>query len=156
MNQRELTKREKATFEKITEAAKAAGANCRESITSLGTTFFDGIQHGEMFNILFVTVDKWTAAGYDTSASAKAKKAKKITKRFKNVTIIEDYHPHFYIFFVVFKSDLERSEPMKAKATAFKEAFHQERHRQNIEGEEDSAQKAIEAGHKAIEAISAA
>lgn len=138
-------------FARIIEAVKATGAEARQTATGAGL-YHDGKQHGEIIAIVFVSVSRYTAGHYNSDAARIAKEARKAAGRFKGVTIKEVQHPSYYIYQVYTTPDAERAESLKKEADIFLEAFHQEHHRQAVEGEENDTQKAIEAGHNALKA----
>ena len=131
---------------RIMEAIKATGAEARETAYSAGL-YYDGTQHGELIPCIFVSVSIWehgaAAAGID-------KQILKSIKRYKGI-VARPIHSHgFYSYFVMGTEDSGKADYLQAKADVFLEAFHQERHRQRIAGEEDNAEKAIQAGHNAL------
>lgn len=138
-------------FARIIEAVKATGAEARQTATGAGL-YHDGEQHGEIIDIVFISVSRYTAGHYNGDAARIAKEARKAAGRFRGVTIKEVQHQSYYIYQVYTTPDAERAESLKKEADIFLEAFHQERHRQHINGETDNQQKAIEAGHNAIKA----
>lgn len=138
-------------FARIIEAVKATGAEARQTATGAGL-YHDGKQHGEIIDIVFISVSRYTAGHYNGDAERIAKEARKAAGRFRGVTIKEVQHQSYYIYQVYTTPDAERAEKLTAKAAIFLEAFHQEHHRQAVEGEENDTQKAIEAGHNALKA----
>ena len=139
-------------FEKILKAIQETGADARETATAAGL-YFDGIQHGELIPIIRVTIDKYNNAGrYDSTASQTAREARKAAGKFKGVSIREQSHNSYYIFDIMTEEDRERAANLQKKADLFLNAFWGEIHRQNIAGENQNQEKAVKAGHKAIEA----
>ena len=139
-------------FEKIIKAVQETGADARETATAAGL-YFDGIQHGELIPIIRVTIDKYNHSGrYDSTASQTARKARKAAGKFKGISIREQSHNSYYIFDVMTEEDRERAENLQKKADLFLDAFWQEIHRQSVEQEDRNQEKAVKAGHKAIEA----
>ncbi len=141
--------KQKDLFIRIIEAVTATGAEAHETATGAGTLYYDGTQHGEIFPIVFISIDRYK---HGRDAARIAKEARKAAGRFNGVTVKEVEHPHFYIYQVFNKADAERAESLKKEAHIFLEAFHQERHRQHINGETDNQQKAIEAARAALKA----
>jgi hypothetical protein len=139
----------KTLFDRIEEAVKATGAEARQTGISAGL-YYDGTQHGEIIESVYISVSKYTARHYDGDASKTAAAARKAAGRFKGVTVKEISHPSYYIYIVTTTDDRERADALQAKAEIFLKAFHQERHRQRITGEPDDANKAIKAGHDAL------
>ena len=135
------------TFEKIIQAAKCAGADAIQTVGSMGTLYHDGAQHGKLFDVVRITVDKYQ---HGQAAAQIARNAAKAAARFKGVTVKEDMHPHFYIYNVMLTEDIQKAESMRQEAQTFLNAFHQERHRQHMAGEEYNTNKAIAAGHMAL------
>lgn len=145
----------KTLFDRIEEAVKATGAEARQTAISAGL-YYDGTQHGELIEAVYISVDRYSAGHYNSSAAKVAQEARKAAGRFKGISIREVDHQSFYIYIVTTKADRERADALQAKADIFLEAFHQERHRQRITGEPDDINKAIRAGHDAIKATEAA
>lgn len=142
--------RKEKLYQRIIEAATAAGAEARQTQTAAGTLYFDGEQHGEVYDIVFISVSRYSFGHYNGDAATIAKEARKAAGRFKGVTIKEIEHPGFYVYEVFTAEDAERAEKLRAEANIFLEAFHEERHRQRVAGEPDDAQKAAKAGRDAI------
>ena len=143
--------RKETLFARIIEAVKATGAEARQTATGAGL-YHDGTQHGEIIDLVFISVSRYTAGHYNSDAARIAKEARKAAGRFKGVTIKEVQHQSYYIYQVYTTPDAERAEKLTAKAAIFLEAFHQEDHRQAITGEQRDAQKAIKAGQDALKA----
>ena len=136
-------------FEKIIEAVKATGAEAKKTAISAGC-YFDGTQHGEIFDIVMISVDRYDPRFHGCDTVRVARDARKAAARFKDVTVKEVNHNSFYIYHVFNAEDLKRAETLQKEAEVFLEAFYVERHRQHINGEPDNADKAIKAGHKAL------
>lgn len=149
MINRELTRSEAALFNRIATAAKAAGAEARQTGIAAGL-YYDGVQHGALIEAVYISVSKYTAGHYNSNAASIATSARKAAGRFKGISIREVDHQSFYIYIVTTTADRDRADALQAKADIFLEAFHQERHRQRITGEPDDANKAIKAGHDAL------
>lgn len=139
----------KTLFDRIEEAVKATGAEARQTGITAGL-YYDGTQHGEIISAVYITISKYTAGHYNSSAASIATAARKAAGRFKGVTVKEIDHQSYYIYIVTTTADREKADALQAKAEIFLEAFHQERHRQRITGEPDDANKAIKAGHDAL------
>lgn len=145
----------KTLFDRIEEAVKATGAEARQTTITAGL-YYDGTQHGEIISAVYITISKYTAGHYNSSAASIATAARKAAGRFKGISIREVDHQSFYIYIVTTKADRERADKLQKEASEFLEAYHQEIHRQRITGEPDDISKAIRAGHDAIEATEAA
>lgn len=139
----------KTLFDRIEEAAKATGAEARQTTIAAGL-YYDGVQHGALIEAVYISVDRYSAGHYNSNAAKVAQEARKAAGRFKGISIREVDHQSFYIYIVTTKADSERADALQAKAEIFLKAFHQERHRQRITGEPDDANKAIKAGHDAL------
>lgn len=143
--------KKKNLFDKVIKAATAAGANAR--ITAIGAGLYhDGKQHGEIIDIVFVSIDRYKYGHYNGNSTRIAQEARKAISRVKGTTIKEVSHPGFYIYQVYTTADAERAEALQKEANIFLEAFHQEHHRQNAAGEKLDTDKAIASGHEALKA----
>lgn len=150
MINRELTRKEAALFNRIAAAAKAAGAEARQTATAAGM-YHDGTQHGRIYNIIRVSVDKYSGGHYNSNAATIAAAARRAIGRYKGVTIKEENHPAFYIYDVAITADARRAEELDQEAQTFLAAYWEEVHRQHVNGEpDDHGKKAIEAGHAAL------
>ena len=136
-------------FIRIIEAVKATGAEARMTVISAGL-YYDGTQHGELIDCIFVSVDKYNAGRYNGDAARIAAEARKAAGRFKGVSIKEESHPSFYIYIITTSEDRARADALNAEAHIYLEAFWNEEHRQHISGETANHGKAIEAGHAAL------
>lgn len=134
----------KTLFDRIEEAVKATGAEVRQTAISAGL-YYDGTQHGELIEAVYISISR-----YNTNAAKVAREARKAAGRFKDVTIKQIDHQSHYIYIVTTTADREKADALQKKADIFLEAFHQERHRQNISGETDNTDKAVKAGHDAL------
>lgn len=152
MTTRELTRKETALFNRIAAAAKAAGAEARQTATAAGM-YHDGTQHGRIYNIIRVSVDMFSGGHYNGNAATIAAAARRAIGRFKGVTIREIYHQSFYIYEVAITADARRAEELNQEARTFLEAYWKEEHRRHVNGEpDDHGKSAIEAGHAALTA----
>lgn len=136
-------------FCRITEAVKATGAEARKSVISAGL-YFDGVQHGELIDCIFISVSKYTGGHYNGSAANVAAAARKAAGKYKGIAIKEEPHPGFYIYIITTKEDRARADALNAESAVYLEAFWNEEHRQHITGEEPNHDKAIDAGHAAL------
>lgn len=142
----------KTLFDRIEEAVKATGAEARKTAISAGL-YYDGTQHGEIIEAVYISISKYTAGHYNGDATRTAEAARKAAGRFKGISIREVDHQSFYIYIVTTKADRERADKLQKEASEFLEAYHQEVHRQRITGEPDDINKAIRVGHDAIKAV---
>lgn len=138
-----------AKLEAIAPAIAATGAEARITAISAGL-YYDGTQHGAMIDCIFVSVDKYSASGYNRNAARIAAEARKAAGKFKGISIKEESHPGFYIYIITTSEDRARADALNAEAHIYLEAFWNEEHRQHITGEEPNHDKAIEAGHAAL------
>ena len=152
MTTRELTRKEAALFNRIAAAAKAAGAEARQTATAAGM-YHDGTQHGRIYNIIRVCVDQYSGGHYNGNAATIAAAARRAIGRYKGVTIREVYHQSFYIYEVAITEDARRAEELDQEARTFLAAYWEEVHRQHVNKEaDDHGKKAIEAGRAALTA----
>ena len=142
----------KTLFDRIEEAVKATGAEARQTGITAGF-YYDGTQHGEIIEAVYISISKYTAGHYNGDATRTAEAARKAAGRFKDVSIKEVGHQSYYIYIVTTAADRKRADALQEEANAFLEAYHNEIHRQRITGEQDDVNKAIEAGHEAIKAV---
>lgn len=145
-------KKTSTLFERIIAAAAEKGADARQTTTAAGTLYHDGTQHGKLFDIVLISVDKYNGRHYNHDAQGIAYKAARAAARFKGITIKEIDHPGYYIFQVFRTADAEEAERLKEEAKIFLNAFWEEVHRQHVNSEPDNQSKAIEAGHAALTA----
>ena len=145
----------KTLFDRIEEAVKATGAEARQTGIAAGL-YYDGTQHGEIIEAVYISVDRYSAGHYNSNAAKVAQEARKAAGRFKGISIREVDHQSFYIYIVTTAADRKRADKLQKEANEFLEAYHKEIHRQRITGEPDDINKAIRAGHDAIKATEAA
>lgn len=142
-------------YDKIIEAVKATGAEAKKTGISAGL-YYDGTQHGEIIDAVYITISRYTAGHYNGDAARIAGAARKAAGRFKGVSIKEVDHPGFYIYIVTTTTDRERADKLQREADAFLDAYHEEIHRQRVTGEPENIDKAHKAGNDAIKALKAA
>lgn len=134
-------------FERIAGKICKAGFHAFTSVISAGL-YFDGIQHGELFPCVLVSVDV-----HDVDYNSKPiEKAMKIAIRnIDSVTIRRiDNNPYYYSYYIARKADFERADKLNEISRAFLDGFWQAIHNYGDVARANNAEIAIKFGRDAI------
>lgn len=128
------------TFNRIIEKLEAQGIHCYKSGFAAGL-YFDGKQHGEEFDCIFVSVDK-----DDRSDSSTIEKLiNKAIKRYSDLTVKSVFHPFYYSYRIAAKESFERAKELEKVSKTFLDGFWQEIH-VNPHARDNDSEAAIKAG----------
>lgn len=132
----------------LVKKLNARGIHAHETAYGAGL-YYDGTQHGETIPCILVYNDK-DETGLDGSAVLKLLH-KNIPEGYTVATV---FQPHYDVFRVVSIADKERGEHLQKIADAFLGGFWRAVH-ENPKARDNNGEIAIQAGHKAIEALTA-
>ena len=136
-------------FERIATKIRKQGIPAHKTVITAGL-YYDGTQHGEMFDAVLISVDK-TETNYSRRPIEKA-----IRQALRNLDGItyrsQDCNPYYYTYWIARAADFDRADSLNRVSRAYLEGFWQAIHDHGDEARANNAAMAIEAGHAAMQA----
>lgn len=136
-------------FERIAEKIRKQGIPAHKTVITAGL-YYDGTQHGEMFDAVLISVDK-TETDYNRRPIEKA-----IRHAIRNLDGIayrpQECNPYYYTYWISRAASFERADELNRTSRAYLEGFWQAIHEHGDAARANNAALAIEAGHAAMQA----
>lgn len=136
-------------FDRIAGKIEKAGFHAFTSVIAAGL-YFDGVQHGETFPCVQISVD---VHDVDYNRRPIEKAIKNAIRNLDNVIIRPCYNnPYYYTYFIARKEDFERADELNKVSRVYLDGFWQAIHEYGDIARANNAALAIQAGHAAMQA----